>query len=183
MLGGNGKTLELIKVTLRMLRELHCKLPVEVWHLPGELTSADERELRELRAIPRDFGGEGVLVPMKEIKGREKNFQIKVAAWLNSGFEEIIGLDSDVMPVSDPSYLFETDVYKRTGQIFWPDWWKTHRSITNSRTWLMQIIRYGILWIRHVKMNGNKNPGKWCIINAKTGSTRQLTYSAYGSVH
>ena len=130
MLGGNGQTLELIKITLRMLRELHCKLPVEVWHLPGELAEADEITLRELGATPRDFGGEGVLVPMKEIKGREKNFQIKVAAWVNSEFEEIIGLDSDVMPVRDPSYLFENEVYKRTGQIFWPDWWKTHRSIT-----------------------------------------------------
>jgi Mannosyltransferase putative len=128
MLGGNGKTLELILITLRMLREQHCKLPVEVWHLPGELTPEDELTLQELGATPRDFGGSNVLIPMKEIKGRKKNFQIKVAAWVNSAFEEIIGLDSDVLPLKDPSYLFETDVYNRTGQIFWPDWWKTHRS-------------------------------------------------------
>jgi hypothetical protein len=129
MLGGNGQTLNLIMITLRMLRELNCKLPVEVWHLPGELKTADIQALKELGATPRDFGAKDVLVPMKEIKGRQKNFQIKVAAWVNSAFEEIIGLDSDVMPVRDPSYLFETEVYKRTGQIFWPDWWKTHRSI------------------------------------------------------
>jgi alpha-N-acetylglucosamine transferase len=128
MLGGNGRTLDLILVTLRMLRELKSKLPVEVWHLPGELTATDERELRALGATPRDLGGADVLIPMREIKGRQKNFQIKVAAWVNSAFEEIIGLDSDVMPVRELSYLFETDVYKRTGQIFWPDWWKTHRS-------------------------------------------------------
>jgi len=137
MLGGNGKTLDLIMVTLRMLRELHCRLPVEVWHLPGELNRDDERALRELGATPRDFGAADVFVPMREIKGREKNFQIKVAAWVNSAFEEIIGLDSDVMPVRDPTYLFETAVYKRTGQIFWPDWWKTHRSIVLVRIWLM----------------------------------------------
>jgi hypothetical protein len=130
MLGGNGQTLELILITLRMLRELNSKLPVEVWHLPGELTASDVQTLTDLGATPRDFGGKDVLVPMKEIRGRQKNFQIKVAAWVNSAFEEIIGLDSDVMPVRDPSYLFETDVYKRTGQIFWPDWWKTHRSIS-----------------------------------------------------
>ena len=115
-------------VTLRILRELQSRLPVEVWHLPGELTEDDERALRELGATPRDFGAADVLVPMREIKGREKNFQIKVAAWVNSAFEEIIGLDSDVVPVRDPAYLFETAEYKRTGQIFWPDWWKTHRS-------------------------------------------------------
>jgi hypothetical protein len=130
MLGGNGQTLELILITLRMLRELNSKLPVEVWHLPGELTAFDVQILTDLGATPRDLGANDVLVPMKEIRGRQKNFQIKVAAWVNSAFEEIIGLDSDVMPVRDPSYLFETDVYKRTGQIFWPDWWKTHRSIS-----------------------------------------------------
>ena len=129
LLGGNGKTLELIQITLRMLRELNCRLPVEVWHLPGELTVGDTIMLQELGATPRDFGGADVLFSMKEIKGREKNFQLKVAAWVNSAFEEIIGLDSDVMPIRDPTYLFETDVYRRTGQIFWPDWWKTHRSV------------------------------------------------------
>jgi hypothetical protein len=128
MLGGNAKTLDLILVTLRMLRELACLLPVEVWHLPNEVRPEDEQKLRDLGAEPRDLGGEGVLLPVHEIKGREKNFQIKVAAWVNSRFEEIIGLDSDVLPVRDPSYLFDTDVYKKTGQIFWPDWWKTHRS-------------------------------------------------------
>jgi Mannosyltransferase putative len=129
MIGGNGKTLDLILITLRMLRELNCKLPVEVWHLPGEITITDENVLKGLGAIPRDFGGRNVLIPMREIKGREKNFQIKVAAWVNSAFEEIIALDSDVMPVRDPTYLFDTPEYQRTGQIFWPDWWKTHRSI------------------------------------------------------
>ena len=136
MLGGNGKTLDLIMVTLRMLRELHSRLPVEVWHLPGELTRDDERALLELGATPRDLGASDVLVPMRQILGREKNFQIKVAAWVNSAFEEIIGLDSDVMPVRDPAYLFETAEYKRTGQIFWPDWWKTHRSIISFKKWV-----------------------------------------------
>ena len=129
MTGGNGKTLQLILVTLRMLRELNCRLPVEIWHLPGELKVEDERKLRELGATPRNFAGKNVYIPMKGIKGVEKNFQIKVAAWVNSAFEEIIALDSDVMPVRDPTYLFETEEYKSTGQIFWPDWWKTHRGM------------------------------------------------------
>jgi alpha 1,2-mannosyltransferase len=132
MLGGNGETLDLILITLRILRELQSPLPVEVWHLPGELTPANETSLRELGATPRDLGGD-VLVPMRAIKGREKNFQIKVAAWVNSGFEEIIGLDSDVLPVRELSYLFEMEEYKQYGQIFWPDWWKTHGSISSPQ--------------------------------------------------
>jgi Mannosyltransferase putative len=130
MLGGNAQTLSLIFTTLQMLRTLKSRLPVEVWHLPGEISPQDEDRLRDFGATPRNLGGRDALIPMQEIKGRKKNFQIKVAAWVNSGFEEIIGLDSDVLPVRELSYLFETDVYKRTGQIFWPDWWKTHRSIS-----------------------------------------------------
>jgi hypothetical protein len=104
-------------------------LPVEIWHLPGELKPEDEQAMLELNATPREFN-EDVLMPMKEIKGVQKNFQLKTAAWINSAFEEIIALDSDVIPTKDPAYLFETENYNRTGQIFWPDWWKTHRSIS-----------------------------------------------------
>jgi hypothetical protein len=126
IVGGNGRTLTSVLLTLRMLRHQNSSLPVEVWHLPGELSREDQRALLDLHATPREFN-DNVLVPMKEIKGVGKNFQLKIAAWVNSAFEEIIALDSDAIPIRDPAYLFETEVYNRTGQIFWPDWWKTHR--------------------------------------------------------
>ena len=51
------KTLELIQITLRMLRELHCKLPVEVWHLPGELTSRARIDITRIRSYSTRFWG------------------------------------------------------------------------------------------------------------------------------
>jgi hypothetical protein len=34
-------------------------------------------------------------------------------------------LDSDNTPTKDPSFLFDTDIYKTYGALFWPDFWKT----------------------------------------------------------
>ena len=125
MVGGNAGTIDLILVTLRMLRELGCQLPVELWHLAREMSPYYERRLREFQVTLRRFDEPDLLVPAERKIGLEKNFNLKVAAWVNTRFEEFIALDSDVLPVRDPTYLFETDEYKRTGQIFWPDWWKT----------------------------------------------------------
>jgi hypothetical protein len=50
-------------------------------------------------------------------------FQIKAAAVINSSFKEILYLDSDNLPATDPSFLFETEEYKSTGALFWPDFW------------------------------------------------------------
>lgn len=50
-------------------------------------------------------------------------FQIKAAAVINSSFKEILYLDSDNVPVQDPTFLFETEEYKNTGALFWPDFW------------------------------------------------------------
>jgi alpha 1,2-mannosyltransferase len=126
MTGGNADTLPLMLITLHMLQELNNTLPIEIWALPGEISPENKDLLESLGATTRHFGEPGLLVRVKEIKGRQKNFQIKVAAWANSGFEEIIALDSDSMPVRPVEYLFDTEEYLSTGQIFWPDWWKTH---------------------------------------------------------
>lgn len=40
---------------------------------------------------------------------------------LHCPFEEILLLDADNAPVLDPTFLFETPEYLRTGTVFWPD--------------------------------------------------------------
>lgn len=59
-----------------------------------------------------------------------KNFQIKADAIVQSSFEEVLYLDSDNIPLRDPTYLFDTTLYKGPGQpevVFWPDLNKDHR--------------------------------------------------------
>jgi len=71
-----------------------------------------------------------------ELTGRKKlrqwkNFQIKADAIIASSFEEVLYLDSDNLPLKDPTYLFESPLYSNVGQpkaVFWPDLNKDHPS-------------------------------------------------------
>eukprot|EP00834_Sanchytrium_tribonematis_P004242 NODE_198_length_13236_cov_1.328385.p4 type:complete len:451 gc:universal NODE_198_length_13236_cov_1.328385:10053-8701(-) len=66
-----------------------------------------------------------------------RNYQLKSASILASQFEDILFLDSDNVPVKDPSTYFDMPEYEKFGLIMWPDIWKTHpknpiHSIFNS---------------------------------------------------
>ncbi|CAJ1418943.1 unnamed protein product [Effrenium voratum] len=107
-----GPYLELALVAVRLLRAQGCRLAVELWHLPGEDTSAaeglpDGAQLRELPlALPRR---------------RPEVWAVKPLALLASGFQEVLLLDADNVPVCDPEHLFEEPDFRRTGALFWPD--------------------------------------------------------------
>lgn len=65
-----------------------------------------------------------------------KNFQIKANSIISSSFEEVLYLDSDNIPLKDPTHLFESALYSDEGQpkaIFWPDLNKDHRKSGISR--------------------------------------------------
>lgn len=47
----------------------------------------------------------------------------QVAAVILSSFEEVLYLDSDNVALRDPSDLFRSEGYARTGMILWPDYW------------------------------------------------------------
>jgi hypothetical protein len=42
---------------------------------------------------------------------------------LRSRFREVLLLDADNVPVMNPDYLFDTTEFKKTGAIFWPDFY------------------------------------------------------------
>ena len=48
-------------------------------------------------------------------------YAIKAFAIIYSSFAEVLCLDSDNLPVHDPSALFDTAPYKEYGNIFWSD--------------------------------------------------------------
>ncbi len=50
-----------------------------------------------------------------------KQFQIKGEAIAHACFTEILYLDSDNVPVRDPTFLFDAPLYKRHGIVLWPD--------------------------------------------------------------
>ena len=56
-------------------------------------------------------------------------FRLKVAALVFSMFREVIFLDADVVPVENPTYLFDTQEYRSTGALnFWFDFQTTNES-------------------------------------------------------
>ncbi|CAE6510870.1 unnamed protein product [Rhizoctonia solani] len=117
MTGGNKDTVQRMLVSLRILRhEYKCTLGVEVFSFPGEIT--DQNQVRALA----DLGA-----TVQEVDGAWKNFQIKAAAIAKSSFGEVLYLDSDNIPLSDPSILFDEPLYRNGPRaVFWPDFNKDH---------------------------------------------------------
>ncbi|KAF4132218.1 putative Mannosyltransferase [Phytophthora infestans] len=69
-------------------------------------------------------------------------FNTKIYAIYNSKFEQILFLDADNVPVKDPSYLFKTLEFEKTGAIFWPDFWHPGRTIfaINQTSLVWQLL-------------------------------------------
>ncbi|ETK77533.1 hypothetical protein F441_16511 [Phytophthora nicotianae CJ01A1] len=114
--------------SLRTLRGiLNCTLPIELWYRPKEMQAApgSMAPLLQLEASHADL-------TFREIDDKKATgFGAKVFAIYHSYFEQILFLDSDNVPVRDPSFLFETQEFKEKGAIFWPDFWHPRHTIFN----------------------------------------------------
>jgi ADP-heptose:LPS heptosyltransferase len=116
---GGGNYFGCAWVCINRLRDLGCKLPIELWHLgPGEMTD----RMRSLVA-PLD------VVCMDALKVREKHpvrllkgWGLKPYSLLHCRFREALLLDADNVPVVNPTFLFGTPEYRERGSVFWPDY-------------------------------------------------------------
>ena len=108
-------------VCINMLRRLGCSLPIELWHRgPSEL---DER----MRTLVAPLG-------VKCVDAEEQQryhparlthaWALKPYAILHCPFKEVLLLDADNVPVVSPDFLFDTPQFRRTGAVFWPDYWR-----------------------------------------------------------
>jgi hypothetical protein len=102
-----------------MLRHLGCRLPIEFWQLRNaELPETVRPLLRQLDVHCVDAGQIRQQHPIRFLSG----WELKPYAILHSGFEQLLYLDADNLPVIDPTYLFDSDEFTRTGGVFWPDY-------------------------------------------------------------
>jgi len=128
IVGGKGRSLKRIRVILNQLKRLGCKLPVELHYWGAEILAIKQEGLLDLwpglilnnLASPDNIYG--------TVHGGVIHYALKTAAVLNSRFAELLLLDSDNIPVQDPTTLFESDTYKEYGTIFWPDVARTRRN-------------------------------------------------------
>jgi hypothetical protein len=127
--GGNADTTARLITLLRFLRnEYHVTLPVEVWAFPGELKQGSD-QWRDIEALNGQIREVPESYHLVKDTGAWKNFQIKGLAIALSSFQELIYLDSDNIPLRDPTCLFETESYTKEDSgkaVFWPDLSKDH---------------------------------------------------------
>lgn len=106
-------------VTVRMLRHVGCVLPIQCWYL-GNKGERDER----YESLLKPYGVEFIDIdshPARKDRRGVAGFQTKLFAAVNSPFEEVLSLDPDNYPCTDPTVLFEDSRYKLLGAIYWPD--------------------------------------------------------------
>jgi hypothetical protein len=118
---GGGKYLAAAYVTARVLRHLGVRLPVQLWHLDGEVDGA-EGLLRECGVECVDADAMRTQQPFRFLDGHWwRGWQLKAYALYHAPFREVLLLDADCYPVRDPTDLFEAPEYSRRGAVFWPD--------------------------------------------------------------
>ena len=131
-LGGSAKYFGAAYVLVSVLRRLGCQLPVEWWFLgPEEL---DPRMLE----LAEQLGGVQC-VNLFERTGKYGRQPRRIGGWeakawaiMYSRFAEVLFLDADNVPARDPTYLFNSPEYLRTGTLAWPDFAPEGWSVTEA---------------------------------------------------
>lgn len=102
--------------TLRKV--LDCTLPVQVWHLGRSEMSDGMRLMLEEQGV-EVVDAEKVLAsyPAKVAGG----WPLKPYAIAHSRFREVVYLDADTIPFTDPEVIFGWPEYSDKGALFWPD--------------------------------------------------------------
>lgn len=119
---GGGKYFASAYVTIRVLRHVHCRLPVQLWHLDGEVSAEQRRLLAPYCVECVDADRLRGTHPYRFLDGHWwKGWQLKPYAMMHCPFEEVLLLDADCYPVRDPEPIFDWDGYRRHGAVFWPD--------------------------------------------------------------
>jgi predicted GH43/DUF377 family glycosyl hydrolase len=117
--GGGDRFFASLYVSVRALRHVGCRLPVQVWYLGrhDEMPAARQALLApwDVECIDADR------VRRRHPARRLDGWELKVFAILHSPFKEVLFLDADCYPCRNPEFLFERDDYRTCGAIFWPD--------------------------------------------------------------
>jgi len=117
--GGGLKYIPGLWVLIRMLREVHnCQLPIQIWQLGDKETDFEFEKLCKPYGV--EFVDALTLDAAKD-HPRLNGWELKSFAAINSPYKEILLIDADNVPAQNPEYLFESDEFKSTGCIAWPD--------------------------------------------------------------
>lgn len=119
---GGGRYFVSAYVTIRVLRHVGCQLPIELWHLDGEM-DAEMQELVHKHGVTCMNAGEVVKrEPFRFLTNHWwRGWQLKAFALRHCSFREVLMLDSDCYPIRNPEFVFDWPRYREWGAVFWPD--------------------------------------------------------------
>ncbi|MFL5328410.1 MAG: hypothetical protein ACJ8C4_05805 [Gemmataceae bacterium] len=113
VLAGGGRYAPGNYLHIRLLRELGCMLPVQLWHRGSAEPIPDcIRELAGVEVIDAETH------PLRWQWRILDGWQLKAIAVLNSGWLEVLFSDADNYPVNDPTSCF---AHNPQGAVLWPD--------------------------------------------------------------
>lgn len=120
---GGGKYSWLSYLVIKQIRATGSTMPIELFIATGDEYEKDfcEKLLPKYNARCNLFDKR--LIQDLKTKFNIGGFQYKMLALLTSKFENVIYLDSDNFPVKNPEYILDSELYKETGLIIWPDAW------------------------------------------------------------
>lgn len=131
---------------IKILRSLGCDLPIEIFHGGKDDLSEDKKEYFEKI--------DGVkVINIYTIYDSEKiilqGYDYKAFSIVASSFKEVLFIDADVVFLTNPSSLFETEEYKKKSAIFFHDRFINFRSA--GEAWLNTFMPKGREYSLQVK--------------------------------
>ena len=125
IVGGDGMYQTPFWVAVHAIRRTGCTLPIEIWFPHKELPSCHRiAELGKLDVTVRSFSELANQNPGDQ-DFELHSFMYKIFALVFSSFEEVLLLDSDIVAVKDPEFLFDAPEYKDHGTLLWKDFWNS----------------------------------------------------------
>ena len=108
-------------LSIRMLRKTNSTLPVQVF-----LRNKAEYERKICQEVLPALNAECFVIQdhlRRNNPVKVEHYQLKVLAILFSSYESVLYLDSDCMALLDPKELFDSEPFRSTGLVLWPDYW------------------------------------------------------------
>jgi hypothetical protein len=132
---GGGPYWKGVALGVRLLREVGCRLPVEVWHR-GDSEPVDAAQVAGLGAAVIDADRLARQLGDRRVNGDDTRggWEAKTYALTHTSYDQVLYLDADAYCVADPSPLFDL-LTPAAPFAYWSDLPGHERDVVWPRVW------------------------------------------------
>ena len=124
---------------IRLLRDLGCSLPIQLWSLEHEQDDLFDELIKPYNVEPVNTSVVQLEHPHDHLHGWElKSYAIK---WCP--YQEVLLIDADCFPLRNPEVIFDEPAFQETGVIFMPD---VRKMPPNHKFWSLYQIPFVEEW-------------------------------------